>query len=131
MDDQADWTRKTAGWLAGRFRVDFDDAVQELHLWLIRTSGNRKFSRLKAIRWASRQGSAWQGAVVERAAPPDPGDAETLAAEVLDERQWLVVQLHVQHAMTFKAIGKQLGIGPRCVSAIYQRAISILREEMQ
>lgn len=131
MDGQEEWIQKTASWLSCRFRVSPDDARQELALWLIKTNGNRKFSKLKAIQAFLGEDRAWQGAVVERAAAPEPSDIEILAGELLKERDWLVVQLHVQHGLSFAAIGRQLGLSGRRVSTMYQRAIEELRESWE
>ena len=131
MDGQEEWIQKTASWLSCRFRVCPDDAGQELRLWLLKTNGNRKFAKLKAIALCVRDERAWQGAVVERAASPEPSEIEVLAAELLRERDWLIVQLHVQHGMSFAAIGRQLRLSGKRVSVMYQRAIEELRESWE
>ena len=69
--------------------------------------------------------------MVERATAPEPSDIEILAGELLKERDWLVVQLHVQHGLSFAAIGRQLGLSGRRVSTMYQKAIEELRESWE
>jgi RNA polymerase sigma factor (sigma-70 family) len=74
---------------------------------------------------------AHQGPSVEReAVEMGQSVAELTAAEVLDERSWLIVQLRVQHGYTVQQVADQLGISRQRVGQIYNEAIERLREEL-
>ncbi len=129
-DETRRWLDTTAGWLASRFRTPKDEVYQMLALQLV--SGQpRKFARLRVMRELGQSERAHQGPSVEREAVEiGQSVAELTAAEVLDERSWLIVQLRVQHGYTVQQVADQLGISRQRVGQIYNEAIERLREEL-
>lgn len=130
------WATKKAAWLSRRYGADEEDARQQLLLEVLQGVRGRR-AVLRVIRGLARHEFPRYASppldLESLLAKPDGISAEMidLMAEVLHEREWLVVETNILRGRTMAETSRALGLGKRSTERIKRQALLKLRHTLE
>lgn len=130
------WAARIAGWLARRYGADEEDARQQLLLEVLQGVKGRR-AVLRVIRTLARHEFPRYASppldLESLLARPEGLSAEMidLLAEVLSEREWLVVETNILRGRTMAETSRALGLGKRSIERVKRHALLKLRHALE
>lgn len=130
------WASSKARWLARRYGADEDDARQSLLLEVLQGVRGRR-AVLRVIRSLARHEFPRYASppldLEDLFARPEglSADLIDLLAEVLSEREWLVIETNILRGRTMAETSRALGLGKRSIERVKRHALLKLRHALE